>query len=509
MRRRTVFLMIAGCCAASLGLLVWAAGTTGGSQWLAQQALKRVLGASSVHIRSAAGNLLSGLTLHDVKARRNAAAWWGTHLAVEALHTAPWMLSQPAAWRVVLQGAESHGLSAATSLTIGRLEIERRGSLVAHDVLAHNLNRLPGSSVLEVQRIHVEWPWRLNQVRLIHNGRLRLPYAEPVALSAWRSPEGPNVLRAFTHSLDVESFLRTIGQVNLADRFTGTLKDVDVALQGSAEAFFVTTSMHVEQLSRKGFSLAECPMTASLSVKDAGAHPKLEGLLLIRRGVVHGPQTSLIVQRSTVTFTGEPRAPTLDIRATSQVGGTAMRVVLRGTPQEPQLHLSSDPPMSEKALLAMLATGKQWRGAQEVLTQGAVTSDLAVDFIDYFMFGGAGSRLAQRLGISELSVTHDTATNRMGVRTTIKDRVELGVEVDPSAVEETSTSGASSNVPVLPYKVGAEYHVTNQTSVQLEGERTPLPTRNHVETPDDAGSGIGQGTVQTDDKVLLKVKRRF
>jgi len=64
-------------------------------------------------------------------------------------------------------------------------------------------------------------------------------------------------------------------------------------------------------------------------------------------------------------------------------------------------------------------------------------------------------------------------------------------------------------VPVLPYKVGAEYHVTNQTSVQLEGERTPLPTRNHVETPDDAGSGIGQGTVQTDDKVLLKVKRRF
>ena len=211
-------------------------------------------------------------------------------------------------------------------------------------------------------------------------------------------------------------------------------------------------------------------------------------------------------------FATQPPSVSFDVQATSSIGGTSVRLALRGTYDQPDLRLTSAPPLPQGVLLAMLVTGKPWRGATDALTHGVLSSDLALDFLDYFVLGGLGSTIANRFGISGLSLRHQPGTNRLGVETTLVDRVSVGVEVDPSTLtiahppaSSDATPASEYNAPI-PYKIGAEYKLNATTSLKLEGERTVLDAKASDQT---SATTEASSMPQTDDTVLFKFKKQF
>lgn len=287
------------------------------------------------------------------------------------------------------------------------------------------------------------------------------------------------------------------------------LTDVDLAVTGTVDELKVAGGFELSRLWREGFSLAGCPARVAMTVKDMITAPKVHGTVTILGGTLTARQTVVAIQQGHVNFAGDPTAPTFNVKGISKIGDTKIFITLKGGLDKPDLQLSSDPPKPPGLLLVMLATGKPWKGAQDTLTQGTIPLDLAADFIDYFAFGGMGGKLAKRFGLTDLAVRVNKQANTIGVQTTVADRLSIGVETQPSAFAKPTapTSETLAQAPVIPVKVGAEYKVTDTTSLQLEGERTPIQPR-----PGTGASAQSSqtGTVpQTDDKVFLKIKKRF
>src|SRR5262249_55125147 len=145
----------------------------------------------------------------------------------------------------------------------------------------------------------------------------------------------------------------------------------------------------VRKLVHSLFTASDAPVQAQLAL-DRGKHPPtLIGNVTLFGGLLRARDTAVSLRPSTVVFDGNPLKPRFNLAGTSRIGQTTIHVTLAGTREEPKLKLSSSPPQPEGILLAMLATGREWKGAQEAV-QGEVSSDLAVDFLDYLFFGGAG-----------------------------------------------------------------------------------------------------------------------
>lgn len=138
----------------------------------------------------------------------------------------------------------------------------------------------------------------------------------------------------------------------------------------------------------------------------------------------------------------------------------------------------------------MLATGKRWQGAEDFLRHNKISADLAKDFIDYFIFGGSGSKMARELGITDLSLRYDEKASGVRVKKRVSDKTEVSYAVE----KNQHTEGNSS----ITHKTGGEYRITE--GVFLEGEKEIK--KNHSEKEADSKE-------KTDDKLLLKYKKEF
>jgi hypothetical protein len=138
----------------------------------------------------------------------------------------------------------------------------------------------------------------------------------------------------------------------------------------------------------------------------------------------------------------------------------------------------------------MLATGKKWSGINTVFSKGAIPSDLAVDFIDYFMLGGAGSKISESLGITGFAVTFDEEKKGIEIRKSVSDKAELGYGITQTQNKEEAQE--------ITQKLSGELKVTDTISVSGEKEfKQPGATENSSEEQ------------QTNDKIMLKFKKDF
>jgi autotransporter translocation and assembly factor TamB len=90
--------------------------------------------------------------------------------------------------------------------------------------------------------------------------------------------------------------------------------------------------------------------------KAAGAEPVIQGSLGVVRGYYEFQGRRFEVTRgSSVSFRGpDPANPALDVTAERNVQGVTARVAVTGTLRRPRLALSSDPPLDEGDVLALI-----------------------------------------------------------------------------------------------------------------------------------------------------------
>lgn len=496
--------------------------TTSGSQFLTGLVINHWFSSEQVSVRRISGNLSDGLILEDiiVSPPIDPGSILMTPEAksprVRSLNIDQLTLFPLTSWDIQEVHFEMHDIqlrptSLAQEFTIDRLEGSLARGAVFSDIRLSGLQNFPQESTVEIQRLETALPFRFENIRAIHNGRLHLLYSDPLLFSGAKQ-EGKLHLQIYSKAVDVHELVDLfVSDDHPLSSWKGTVNEVIFSATGQKDKLVLKGDAQVTKLSRRNVTLTDCPAVFSLEVHPL-AEPdwKLFGEVACPKGVVLAKQTTIHLQPSKILWMGNPYIPGLEIKGVSTVGGTHIHILLKGNKAQPELRLSSNPPMSQGTLLAMLVTGKRWKGAQAALSQGAIPSDLALDFIDYAFFGGLGARLARRFGISDLSFSHDTETRRMGVQTTIADKVAVGVEVTPlPPIEPDATTALQtqkSNSPI-PYKLEAEVQITEDTSVGIEGERTlRSPTQSVNSQPETEQS---DPIPTTDDTVLLKIKRRF
>jgi len=499
-----MFLVLLGTAA---GLTYYLLRTTHGSGVLTRFAIFRFLGSSDFTIHHLEGNLSHGLSLYGIDVPSVARLLPGGSLHVERAVLVPLSLHTLKGLNVEMQGMQASRTPVAPEITVARIEGNLVDGVTIHELHLREPTRFPQGSALDIEQLTTGVPIDLQHLRTIHNGKLRLPESEPLLF--YGSQKGGQIdFRVYARYLDVRDVLSVVSSGQTEGRVKGSLHEVDVTAGGSIRSLALTGQFHLAWLSRDEFSIAECPVTFALTLKGLPGEPAVYGEIALRGGQAASRQTTVTLQPGKIMFVGDPLQPVFDVRGSSTVEGTKIHIALQGTRERPELKLTSDPPIAQEVLLIMLATGKRWKGAQEAFAHGVISSDLATDFIDYFIFGGFGSQLANRFGLPELALTYDVQTKRVGVQTSIADRVQVGIEVEPSSIEqETEPRETIGQGPPIPYKVGAEVKVTENTSVQIEGEGVlRQPSAANTETGQPTGAGPD---AQTEERVLLKVRRRF
>jgi hypothetical protein len=520
--------------------------TTAGSSAAVKAALNQSLGGTQVSIESFEGSLARGLTLRGLTCERLAQFPPGSALSIERLHASvrPFHFGSS---HIDIQNAVLSIPDLMPALSISRGTGDFSGRLSLHDVRVEVLKWLPENTVLEVQQVDVAHLWSPTPVGRrefwvplwvrkgrelapaavgeeparpwlpelfdrvaveLFNGRLRLPASDPLAFSGSLRSRQLDVA-FYSNSLGVRELAGVVFKGGEDKRLSGAFADVHGRLFGPLDEPTVEGGFHLPRMARGDFAMVNCPGSFEFQFKGLRKHKlRLHGHVLVKSGTLTAKNTVIALRPSRIEYEGDPRRPQYDIHGSAIISGTKITIALRGDKTNPELKLSSDPPMAEERLLIMLATGKGWKGDVNAFQQGRVSTDLASDFIDYFVFGGLGDKLAKKVGISDWALTYDDETRRVGVTTTLVDRVDLNYETDQlTGAEEPVAAGGASPGPPVTYKVGAEYKVTESTTFAVEGEREVAPHRSSgTTTTGPTDPGVAEPTA---DEVWLKIKRKF
>ncbi len=383
-------------------------------------------------------------------------------------------------------------------MTVQRVEGNLSQGLSFREVEIRGLPGLPGESVLKAQSLSVAVdPLQIWHSRIqVQNGRLGFTsYDYPVVLSG-AVKNGLLDFNVYSKSINVGDFLDLFSAQRRVKIVSGTLADFDGYLRGAVNRPVLTGAFLVEKFSYREFLLTQSLVSLELRFAQVGRQPKLYGRVLFKSGTITSRSATVQLEPSEISFSGPLQAPRLNVKGTSTIEGVKIFATLQGTVQQPELHLVSEPPLSQEVLLLMLSTGKRWRNAETGVPQGQgeIPLVLARDFIDYLLFSGLGTELAEKYGLSNVSLTYDAATQGVGLRTTFSDRAEIryGLQQPPQDLASTQTSPTQ--------KVGVEYKITDKISVEAESKlksQQPAPAQGEKEQ------------VQQDGQVVLKYRKKF
>ncbi len=162
---------------------------------------------------------------------------------------------------------------------------------------------------------------------------------------------------------------------------------------------------------------------------DAGQPLRAEGSVMVRRGSysAYGQQLSL-VEGSSVNFSGPIDNPGLNLSAQRENLPVQVGVHITGTLREPQVALSSTPPMPDGAILSWLVLG------QDPSTVGSDQSALLQSAAAALLAGGQGAsltgRVAGALGLDQLSLSGQGGLQNsvLTVGKQISSRLSVSVE---------------------------------------------------------------------------------
>ncbi|MFC1805171.1 translocation/assembly module TamB domain-containing protein, partial [Candidatus Omnitrophota bacterium] len=353
--------------------------------------------------------------------------------------------------------------AAARKIEIKSARGSLAGGFLLQDVNATGIRGLPEGSELKIQKFSARMtslsPGGLNFE--IFNARLNIAGVRQVLFQG-NCKKGALDLNIYAQGINLAHTLGFFSEEENLKFLSGELTGLDAYIKGPSRNPEISGDLLIESLSYKGFSASDCPVVFKMKIEDLNQPPRIKGEAVFGKGEISGPKTARIrLERSTVYFLGDLRKPGLNIKGNAAVGKYIIRVALTGTPEKPEIMLTSEPQASQSRLLVMLATGKSWSGTEEALKKGELSVDLAKDFVDYFFFGGAGSKLSEQYGI-DVSVQYANGSRKVGVKKSISEKAQITYST------EQSQAKAEDGKPKQ--KIGGEYQVAGGVSVGAEKE---------------------------------------
>ena len=364
------------------------------------------------------------------------------------------------------------------------------------DIEVRDLPYLPAGAILRIKTASVSFT-ALNMDGVnarIDQARLFLPFSDPVVIHG-EILSGLLSLNIFSNYVS----FKDAGSLSLDNVFLrsmeGDIGPVDIFGSGSLSRPRLTGKIFVQKLANRMARMKDSHVSFDLEFPHAlSGVPGVSGIVRIHDGTISARKTAEIqLEESVIRFSQETDNPELDIKGRAVVGGANIKLLCSGTLKQPEITLSSTPPLPEQQLLVMLVTGKDWTGTASDLNSGRITTDTAKDFIDYFVLGGTGNQLAKKLGIKDFSVTLEKETQGLGITKSISENIDATY-----AVEQTKTTPGEE---MTKQKVGGEVKVNDKISVGAERQFI-----NELSQPETSSQNP---QTQTTDKIFIKYKTNF
>jgi TamB, inner membrane protein subunit of TAM complex len=101
-------------------------------------------------------------------------------------------------------------------------------------------------------------------------------------------------------------------------------------------------------------------LSGKLQLRQKGPEPTVLGELQARQGTLAFLGRTFQLDRGQVQFFGEDETnPTLDVRLSTKISSTTVRILVSGTAQEPKVDLVSEPEMSQSDIMSLLVFGRE------------------------------------------------------------------------------------------------------------------------------------------------------
>ncbi|MDO8580810.1 MAG: translocation/assembly module TamB domain-containing protein [Candidatus Omnitrophota bacterium] len=380
------------------------------------------------------------------------------------------------------------------TIQIGQMRGALASGLSLDDILLTNINVLPEGNRLRIQHLYFalnpfkRFDWTIN----VDHARLQFPETDPVIIFGTLKNQSLD-FNCFAPSLTLNDFRNVFPEKNIPWKVKNvSLSNVDIFLRGDIHNPDVTGTVVLSRLSWQKITLLDMPATLNLTMEDFDIR-KLTGEILVPGGMVTAGRTSIAIHEGKMFFKGETLAPSFDVNGQSTIDKVDISVHFQGTFKEPNIRLTSDPPLSQEQLMVMLATGKGWAGVTQTFEEGQFSANATRDFVDYFIFSGQGGQFAQRLGIHDVSITFDKEKKGIAAKKSISQRFDVGFGLEQENIDDEDI--------LFTRTVGGELKVTDTFS--LEAQQAYRQYFNETVSPDEAEPLVPDSTI------LLKYKKNF
>ena len=250
---------------------------------------------------------------------------------------------------------------------------------------------------------------------------------------------------------------------------------MDVTIQGPLSSPKVHGSFLADNIWYKSIFLTDGFSRLDLTLIPAIGQIQVKGEMILDSGLVHVRSTDLELASSKIIFQGDVFNPTLDIRLGAKVEDMDIHLAVQGTLANPQLIVSSDPPMAPQEALRVLFTGNAWSVSTSPFN-GITSGELAEDFLNY-------------------SLQDINDEQQFGLKKKLTDNLKLGVEMDqmPSPVGDTTSYYSR--------KINGEMNVSDHMSLNVSQEVFPQNR--------DASQSAQDAQTPAETQIYLQYKNRF
>ncbi len=405
------------------------------------------------------------------------------------LTLAGWFIFTPAGAKTALKFLlRSRGMN---NLVIGRVDGSLASGAVFEQVICYGKFPSLGYGRVNVARLRVTPDGFLSWEAGITNGVISCRAIEPVIFSGALTSSGFD-LDFYTNRLAVDRFFELFFPSSpFVHKLTGHVDSINLHMRGKLLTPVFSGRVTVGELVYNNFRAENCPARFLFTVKDFPDHPRVYGAITFTSGTLRGPKTaSVALRESSIFYHGDYTLPRYALNGSARVGSVNIDITLRGVKDKPELKFSSQPPLGQNELLVTVLTNRNFTFADDRLSDAALTAQLAAEAIDYFLFGNAGKKLKDTLGLG-VSFDVDAAQHGVTVTEDLGKKVTAGYSLRqkeiPSLVQGT-THGAQTT-----QAVSGEYKLTD--SLLFEAEREVGAHGNATQTPRES--------------IMLKYKKDF
>jgi hypothetical protein len=348
-----------------------------------------------------------------------------------------------------------------------------QNGFVLKDMRMTGLPYLP-NALVRIQEIQVHLPLAdLRHSDLdIFNARIFIPGGDPVVFTG-RLYEGQIAGELYANSVDIHEASRFWTDEDIQKNLRGYLTNIDFTVHGPISSPGIEGSFAADGIQYKSIQLTNGQARADMTLLPDTHQFQMKGRIDLNSGMVKVKDVNLQILPGYFIFQGDFLNPTMDVLLGGHVEDMDIHLTIKGNVANPQLTVSSDPPMAPQEALQVLFTGNAFSAATSPFN-GITSGELAQDFLDY-------------------SIT-DINDENVGLKTKLTQNLKLGVEMDQLPTPPGETTVYYSR------KIDGEMDLNDHMSLNVSREVLPQ---------DRDPSTSSQDAQPLETQVYVQYKKRF